>query len=117
MDSKKTFSLREIPKFIGKVLGRIYRGNLLLSLDAGKYFVHILYIFFLFGAAIFLSLKIDASLRRVEENTRTIASQETVITIRKYEIEVAESKKEINRKLKEKGSNLQAPSKPATQIK
>ena len=44
------------------------KGELLLSIGAHKYYMHILYLFVLAWISILLSLKVDGTLTRVEEN-------------------------------------------------
>ena len=46
------------------------KGELLLRLHVSRYFIHIIYTFFLFWVSIWLSLRIEKTLTRVEDNRK-----------------------------------------------
>ena len=52
------------------------KGELLLSIGAHKYYMHILYLFVLAWISILLSLKVDGTLTRVEENKTALKDLE-----------------------------------------
>ena len=52
------------------------KGELLLRLRISRYFIHIIYTFFLFWVSIWLSLKIEKTLTRVEDNRKALADVE-----------------------------------------
>lgn len=117
MEEEKRWKLQNIPKVLGRSIVAIFQGRFLLRLDIGKYLIHIMYCFVLTGLAIYLSLMIDSSMRKVEENKAVIAEQEAIITIRTFETEEACSKAEITKKLEQLGSRVRRPEKPATVIR
>ena len=84
------------------------RGEFLLRLHVSKYFIHIIYTFFLFWVSIWLSLKIEKTLTKVEENYH---AQKTV------ELAGMGRMSKIEDMLKDKGSALGVPQKPADKIK
>lgn len=116
MEGEKRWKLQNIPKVLGRSIVAIFQGRFLLRLDIGRYIIHILYCFFLIALTIYLSLMIDSTNRRVEENKAVIAEQEAVITILNFETEKAGSKAEITKRLEETGSSVARPKKPATAI-
>ncbi|MBR5660833.1 MAG: hypothetical protein IKW99_04720 [Bacteroidales bacterium] len=93
------------------------RGEFLLRLHVGKYFIHIIYTFFLFWVSIWLSLKIEKTLTRVEENRKVL--QDTEIYHAQKTVELASMGKmsKIEDMLREKGSELTIPQKPADKLK
>lgn len=93
------------------------RGEFLLRLQVGKYFIHILYTFFLFWVSIWLSLKIEKTLTRLEENRKVLQDTEIYHAQKTVEMASMGRMSKIEDMLREKGSALTIPSKPADRIK
>ena len=93
------------------------KGEFLLRLQVSKYFIHIIFTFFLFWVSIWLSMKIDATLTRVEQNKRVLGDLEI------YHAEKTEELVRLNRfstvqhKLEQMGSEVNLPERPATVLK
>ena len=90
------------------------RGEFLLRLHVGKYFIHILYTFFLFWVSIWLSLK---TLTKVEENRKVLQDTEIYHAQKTVELASMGRMSKIEDMLREKGSALTIPQKPADKIK
>ena len=93
------------------------KGELLLRLHVSKYFVHIIYTFFLFWVSIWLSIKIEKTLTRVEDNRKALADVEIYHAQKTVELTGLSRMSEIQRMLEKTGSKLAMPTKPADRIK
>ena len=93
------------------------RGEFLLRLHVGKYFIHILYTFFLFWVSIWLSIKIEKTLTKVEENRKVLQDTEIYHAQKTVELASMGRMSKIEDMLREKGSALTIPQKPADKIK
>ena len=93
------------------------KGELMLHIHVSKYFVHILYGFLLVGAVIWVSMKTDAALSRVEKNKALIHEQELVIAAKRLELTALESRASVANTLKKKGSALEEPEEPAINVR
>ena len=93
------------------------KGEFLLRLQVSKYFIHIIYTFFLFWVSIWLSLKIEKTLTRVEENRRALQDMEIYHSQKTVELVSLGRMSKIEGMLQEKGSTLAMPEKPAERIK
>ena len=95
----------------------IREGELLLRLRADKYLVHILYLFILMWATIFLGLQVDKTLARVSENKAKLEK----LRIHRSEKEAAlvklHSASAAQIRLKEMGSDAALPTEPTSVIK
>jgi len=88
----------------------------MLRLHADRYFIHIIYTFFLFWASIWLSLKIEKTLTRLEDNRKELADVEIFHTQKTVELEKFSRISTVQRMLEESGSKLAMPAKPADRI-
>ena len=93
------------------------KGEFLLRLHVSKYFIHIIYTFFLFWASIWLSLKIEKTLTRVEENRKVLQDMEIYHAQKTVELVSLGRMSKIENMLQEDGSSLSMPAKPADRIK
>ena len=102
---------------IRNVIRAIREGELLLRLRADKYLVHILYLFILMWATIFLGLQVDKTLARVSENKAKLEK----LRIHRSEKEAAlvklHSASAAQIRLKEMGSDAALPTEPTSVIK
>lgn len=106
--------MNRIKGILKNIFRAIMAGDLLVHIQISKYFVHILYGFSLFFIIIWVSLKIDATLTKVEINKSRIYEQELVITARRLELSSLGCRSTVERMLKEKGSKLCEPTEPPT---
>ena len=93
------------------------KGEFLLRLHVNKYFIHIIYTFFLFWVSIWLSLKIEKTLTRVEENRKALQDIEIYHAQKTVELAGMGRMSKIEDMLRDKGSELTIPNKPADRIK
>ena len=68
----RTWKMADIRTVLKNSLLAIVKGEFLLRLNIGRYFVHIIYAFLLFAAAIWMSLMIEDTMAEVEKNKEEI---------------------------------------------
>ena len=107
-------------KDVGRSIRNFWRalgkGELLLSIGAHKYYMHILYRFVLAWISILLSLKVDGTLTRVEENKTVLRDLEIYHAEKEAELVRLHSASTTARRLKQLGSDVTLPEQPATKI-
>jgi hypothetical protein len=97
-------------------LKALRRGEFLLAIGAHKYYLHILYLFVLAWATILLSLKVDKTLIRVEQNKQDIRALEIYRAEKEAELVRLHSASSTLKRLERMGSQVTLPEKPATKI-
>ena len=113
---KKTWKIADIGTFLKNSFIAILKGEFLLRLNVGRYFIHIVYTFFLFALVIWISLMIDNTQSKVEKNKRTLQELEIVHSQKTYEIVSLSRRSTVNTMLQEMGSNVQEAQQPATRL-
>ena len=109
-----SFSVKTVGKSIRNAFRALSRGELLLSLGVHKYYLHILYLFVLAWISILLSLKVDKTLTQVEENKKDLRDLEVYHA--EKEAELVHSASTTTKRLKELGSDVALPEKPAVKL-
>ena len=99
---QRKWKLAEIGQWLKNAFLAMIKGEFLLRLHVSKYFIHIIYTFFLFWVSIWLSLKI--------QDIEIYHAQKTV------ELAGMGRMSKIEDMLREKGSTLSIPEKPADRI-
>lgn len=95
----------------------ILRGSLIKNLQIERYFVHIIYTFFLFMMAIWISLTIETSMAKLEKGKKEITELEIANAQKKYELAKAERRTNVITRLQDMGSKVAEPEHPASIIK
>ena len=108
--------LKNILSFLGNSGRAILKGEFLLRLGIGKYFGHILYVFFLLALTIWLSLMMDSTMNKVEQRKAIINDLEIKYTMKKFELEKVNDRRVIDENLKKLGSELEEPDSPIYKI-
>ena len=101
--------MANIRKSLGNIFTAIMRGELMLRLRVDRIFVHILYLFFIVWAMIFISLKMDQTMLRMESNRKRLA-QKTC------ELASYDRLSTVQEMLEKSGSKVNMPDKPADRI-
>lgn len=109
--------LKKVLVFLKNSLIAILQGKFLLKLNVGKYMVHIIFCFFMFSLAIWISLMIDITLHKVEENYETIDDLQMVNAQYRYELEELYRRGGVEKRLSEMGSSLHDAEEPAITIR
>lgn len=89
----------------------------MLRFHVNRYFIHIIYTFFLFWVSIWLSLKIEKTLTKVEDNRKTLEDMEIYHAQKTVELVRLGRMSVVQEMLEEKGSDVAVPEKPAERIK
>ena len=113
----KKWRFADVGRWLKSAFMAAIKGEFLLRLHVSKYFIDIIVTFFLFWVSIWLSLKIEKTMTRVEENRKVL--QETEIYHAQKTVELASMGRmsKIEEMLAEKGSKVSVPEKPADRIK
>lgn len=92
------------------------KGELLMRLQVSRYFIHIIYTFFLFWMSIWLSLNIEKTLTKVEDNRKALEDVEIYHAQKTVELAGLSRMSRVQRMLEESGSKLTMPEKPADRL-
>jgi hypothetical protein len=113
----RKWKLSDIWTWIKNAVKAALRGELLLRLNVSRYFIHIVFTFFLFGMSILLSLKIEKTLATVEKNRKALSDVEIFHTQKTVELAGYSKMDRVQEMLNENGSKLTLPEKPADRLK
>ena len=117
MDGKRKFRFRDLWVLVRNSFKAILKGEFILRLNLGRYFIHIASCILLVAMTIWISLMIVSTMTRVQKNRRTLEQQQNEIAALTYKMAKATRRTEVEKKLEEMGSKLREPTKPAKQIK
>lgn len=117
MTELRKWKLTDILLWLKNAALAVIQGELLLRLHVSRYFIHIIYTFFLFWASIWLSLKIEKTLTKVEDNRKILSDVEIYHAQKTVELAGLSRMSTVQRMLEESGSELEMPAKPAGRIK
>ena len=109
----RKWKFSDIGVFLKNSFLAIIRGQFLMRLRIDKYFIHIVYTFFLMAMLILMSLGTENSLNKVEENKKKIGELEIIYSDKTFEIATRSRRSEVEAMLKSMGSNVQEPQQPA----
>ena len=113
----RKWKIADVGQWLKSAFLAAIKGEFLLRLHVSKYFIHIIYTFFLFWVSIWLSLKIEKTLTKVEENRKVLQDTEIYHAQKTVELASMGRMSKIEDMLREKGSALTIPQKPADKIK
>ena len=113
----KTWKLADIGLFFKNSFQAVLRGEFLLRLNIGRYFIHIAYTFLLFGLAIWFSLMIETTMSKVEKNKAVLKELEIVHSQKVFEVVNVSRRSSVEQMLGELGSPVGEPDKPATTVR
>ena len=113
----KTWKIADIGLFFKNSIQAILRGEFLLRLNVGRYFIHIAYTFLLFGLIIWISLGIETTMSKVEKNKAVLKELEIVHSQKVFEVVGISRRTSVQELLKDMGSAVTEPDKPATTVK
>jgi len=117
-ESKKiSWRVGDILTFLKNSLIAIVQGKLLLRLNIGKYFIHILYVFFLLAMLILFSLAVETSLNKVEKNKAKLHEMEILHADKTFEVASMSRRSTVLNMLQERGSSITEPEQPAIILK
>lgn len=113
----KTWKIADIGMFFKNSIQAILKGEFLLRLNIGRYFVHIAYTFLLFGLIIWMSLMIETTMSKVEKNKAVLKELEIVHAQKVFEVVGVSRRASVEQTLGEMGSKVKEAEKPAITVK
>lgn len=113
----RKWKVSDIGVFLKNSFLAIVRGQFLMRLRIDKYFLHIVYVFFLMAMLILVSLGVENSLNKVEENKKAIKELQIVRSDKTFEAAGRSSRAAVENRLREMGSKVAEPTQSATVIK
>ena len=110
----KTWKIQDLGRGLRNSLVAMLHGEFLLRLNVGRYFVHIVYVFFLFAMVIWVSLMIENTMNKVEKNKSVLQELEIVHSQKVFDLVSLSKRSSVRDLLEQKGSKLTEPTQPAT---
>ena len=117
MAEGQKWRIQDVGRLLKESVKAILHGQFLLRLNIGRYFIHIVWTFFLFGMLIWFSLGVDSTLAKVEKNQAAIQELEIEHSNLEFELRTLNRRAALEEMLKEAGSKVTEPQKPATVLK
>lgn len=111
------WKLADIRTFFKNSFVAVLKAELLMRTKVDKYLIHVLYLFFLFVLAIWISLRTEATMAKVEQNKKAIKELEIYRSQMVYDLTAAQKRSEVEKRLEEMGSQVKPAEKPATVLK
>ena len=113
----KSWKIADIGLFFKNSFRAMLKGEFLLRLNVGRYFIHIAYTFLLFGLAIWFSLIIETTLSKVEKNKAELKELEIVHSQKVFEVVDVSRRSSVEQMLGEMGSKVKEAEQPAIIVK
>ena len=117
MAEGQKWKIQDVGRLLKESFKAILHGQFLLRLNIGRYFIHIVYTFFLFGMLIWFSLVVDNTLAKVEKNQAAIKEYEIEHADLEFRLRSLNRRAALQEMLKASGSKVAEPEKPATILK
>ena len=114
---EKTWKVQDIGTWFKNSFRAILKGEFLLRLNVGRYFVHIVYTFFLMAMVIWASLMIENTMNKVERSKAELQELEIVHTQKVFDLVSVSKRPAVEARLRQMGSGVTAPENPATILK
>lgn len=117
MKEEGKWKIQDVGRLLKECAKAIFHGQLLLRLNIGRYFIHIVFTFFLFAMLIWFSLGVDSTLAKVEQNQKELDELETQHSSLEFQLKELDRRATLQDLLEANGSKVTAPQKPATVLK
>jgi len=112
----RKWRLADVGQWLKSAVSAMIQGKLLLKLHVDKYFIHIIYTFFLFWVTIWLSLQMEKTFTKLEDNRKALENVEIYHAQKTIELASLGRMSKVQEMLQEKGSTLTLAEKPADRI-
>ncbi|MCI5989893.1 MAG: hypothetical protein SOY98_03965 [Candidatus Cryptobacteroides sp.] len=109
-------NFRSFSASLRNIIDAFFRGELLMRIGADKYFPHIAYTFMLFWVMILMDMMIENTLGKVEKNREVLTSLKIYHSQKVVELVSIDRVTTVERLLKDKGSAVGLPEKPAYRL-
>ena len=117
MAEGEKWKVQDVGRLLKESFKAILHGQFLLRLNIGRYFIHIVWTFFLFGMLIWFSLGVDSTLAKVEKNQAEIRELEIEHANLEFELRSLNRRAALEDMLRQSGSKVTEAQKPATVLK
>ncbi len=111
--NKRKWKISDLWTLLRNGVAAIFTGNLLLRINAGKYFIHIAYTFLLCWILIFQSLMAENVLNKVEKNKAKLNELEIIYADKTFEVASMSRRSAVAKRLKDLGSDVGEPTEQA----
>mgnify|MGYP004508466257 CR=1 FL=1 len=108
--------LKSIGHSVWDIIIAFFRGEIFLKMKLDKYFVHIIFVFLLAWVTIILKILAENTFEKVESNKKTLKSMQIYHTEKMVEMARLGRMSKTGEMLKERGSVVAFPIKPADTI-
>ena len=115
-EKERKWRISDIGRAIVNSLVAIAKGQFILRLKVDKYFLQVVWTFFLFAMFILFGLGVDVTLSKVENHKKRLQELEILHTQKRYELVSLSRRSTVGRLLKENGSQVAEPQKPAATL-
>lgn len=105
------WKLADIAKFLKNSALAILKGEFLMRLNAGRYFIHIAFTFVLITTVIATSLMIETTMTKVEKNRKILQELSIENTQKRFDLMSLQRRGKVERMLNDMGSKVQEPKK------
>ena len=112
----KTWRIQDLGTWLKNSFRAILRGEFLLRLNVGRYFIHIVYTFFLIAMIIWISLMIESTMTKVEKGKAELRELEIVHTQKTFDVVKLTKRSSVEEMLGTMGSKVKEAEKPATRL-
>ena len=102
----KTWKISDIGVLLKNSFTAIMKGEFLLRLNVGRYFIHIIYTFLLFALIIWVSLMVETTMAKVEAQKSQIRELKIINSQKVYELAECTRRSEVEKRLKSLGSEV-----------
>ena len=115
-ESAKTWKLADVGAFFKNSFSAILKGEFLLRLNVGRYFIHIVYTFVLLAVTIWISLMIDTTMAKVEKNKKELEELSIQNSQKTFDVVKLTKRSSVEEMLGTMGSKVKEAEKPATRL-
>lgn len=112
-EKKLVWKISDVGKFFKNSFIAIVKSEFMVRANAGRYFVHIAYTFFLIGMIIWISLAIETTMSKVEKNKAVLKDLEIEHNQKTFEVVSLSRRSSVLKSLQDCGSKVQEAEKPA----
>ncbi len=115
-DGRK-WKVQDIGQLLGNLVKAIAKGELMLRLNIGQYFIHVIWMFFLITMFIWFNLGVDNTLAEVEKNKLTLKELQTQNSALEFKMKSIVRRSTLEEMLRQSGSEVQEPENAAVRLK
>lgn len=110
-------TLKRAAEFLRNSTVAVLRGEFLIRLRFDRYFLHIIYLFFLAVMSIWIKLEIEKTMARMEDNKKVLEDCKIYHAQKTCELVSLDRVSTVQDLLEKTGSDLTVPDRPADRIR